>query len=112
MPDLQSAPRVLVMRYWTYGSYLWSLIAAPADLLGGLTLVRLLTACLGSSPKSSVDSSRSATLARSRADIPFTPGEQAACPAPGAPATRRRGPGRGALPSRRAHARRSGGRLG
>jgi hypothetical protein len=32
---------------WTYGSYLWSLIAGVADRSGGLTLVRLITAGLG-----------------------------------------------------------------
>lgn len=32
---------------WSYGSYLWALLAGAADMLGGLTLVRALTAILG-----------------------------------------------------------------
>lgn len=32
---------------WAYGSYLWPLIAGAADMAGGLTLVRLVTALLG-----------------------------------------------------------------
>jgi len=32
---------------WTYGSYLWSLVAAFADILGGLRLVRIVNASFG-----------------------------------------------------------------
>ena len=32
---------------WTYGSYLWSLVAASADILGGLRLVRIVNASFG-----------------------------------------------------------------
>ncbi len=32
---------------WSYGSYLWALLAGAADMLGGLTLVRTVTALLG-----------------------------------------------------------------
>ncbi len=32
---------------WTYGSYLWSLLAGAADMAGGLQLVRLLAATCG-----------------------------------------------------------------
>src|SRR5581483_4460821 len=32
---------------WTYGSYLWSLVAGLADIVGGLALVRTLVAALG-----------------------------------------------------------------
>jgi len=32
---------------WSYGSYLWALLAGAADMLGGLTLVRTITALLG-----------------------------------------------------------------
>ncbi len=32
---------------WSYGSYLWALFAGAADMLGGLTLVRTVTALLG-----------------------------------------------------------------
>src|SRR5688572_19029107 len=32
---------------WTYGSYLWSLVAAYAAMAGGLALVRLIVAVLG-----------------------------------------------------------------
>jgi len=32
---------------WTYGSYLWPLLAGAADMVGGLRLVRALTACCG-----------------------------------------------------------------
>src|SRR3954467_8947588 len=32
---------------WTYGSYLWAVIAGLADMVGGLELIRLLTSALG-----------------------------------------------------------------
>lgn len=32
---------------WSYGSYLWPLLAGAADMVGGLSLVRLLTALFG-----------------------------------------------------------------
>ena len=32
---------------WSYGSYLWALITGAADIVGGLTAVRLVTAALG-----------------------------------------------------------------